>query len=284
MKLSTLLKHGFSLAGALVLGAGAAHAAPVLVAGWDFSQYDVGALSVDGATLTNTLESNYSDLDATDLPGLGNGSEYGTLYLDGRFGSFNTPLDGATDPFIPQTPNIDQNVDAAVVSGVPMGSAAAGNLLQNEAGPGVGQLLFNSVRMTAADESAIVPNLLDVVFGVDLGASLVGQGFAVSFGGQTLTGSSNLIVEFSADGSAYTQIGTASLTASAAQYAFVAPATPSALTSSFLRLRFDADNSIRPSVDNVAISADVTVIPEPGPMVLIMSGLTGLAAFGRRRA
>ncbi len=277
--------RSLSLAVALALGAGSAQAAPVLVAGWDFSQYSPGFLTIDGAvTLTNTLSSNYSDLDATEYPGIGRGSEYGTMYLNGAYGSINTPLDGATDPFIPQTASIEQNVNAAVVAGVPMGSGAAENLLLNEGGPGAGQYQFGGVRMEAADEWNVVPGILDVVFGVDLGANLLGQGFSVSFGGQTRNGTSSLIVEFSQDGSTYSQIGTALLTTSAAAYSFAAPVTPAALGDAFVRFRFEADNTIRAGVDNVAIAADVTVIPEPGPMVLIMSGLTGLAAFGRRRA
>lgn len=279
--------RALALASGLLLGAGTAQAAPVLVAGWDFSQYIPGFLSTDGGnTLTATLPSNYSDLDNTLRAGAGFGStQYGTMYLDGSNGSFATPLDGATDPFAPATGNIEQNTGRAAVLGLPMGSAAAGNAILFEAAtPPQSQEVFNILSMQAGDVFGVVDGLLDVVFGASLDALQIGSTWSVAFGGQVLgTGTSQVIVEFSADGSAYQQIGTANLTASAAAFSFDAPVSAENLTEAFFRLRFDPNTSILPAIDNLTISGDVTVIPEPGTIVLTMAGLAGLAAMGRRR-
>jgi len=48
------------------------------------------------------------------------------------------------------------------------------------------------------------------------------------------------------------------------------------------RYRFVFADGGGPSIDNVAISA--TLIPEPGTALLLLSGLGGMAAYGRRRA
>ena len=54
----------FALLASLGLAAVSSPAQASTIAGWDFSQY-VGSsfLSVDGASFTNTLDANYSDLD-----------------------------------------------------------------------------------------------------------------------------------------------------------------------------------------------------------------------------
>ena len=72
-----------------------APAQATMVAGWDFSQYlSDSQLSVDGATYTDTLSANYSNLDPT----FGAGAEsaaFGTMYIDGSFGSTAIEITGS---------------------------------------------------------------------------------------------------------------------------------------------------------------------------------------------
>jgi hypothetical protein len=272
MKLKTLA------IGVSLLAAGSAQAAPMLVAGWDFSQYIPGFLSTDlGVSLTNTLSSNYSDLDATDAPGLGNGSQpWGTMHVDGLYGSLNTPLDG-NDPFRPLAPGFTANDGMAAVAGVPMGSASAGNLILTEATPG--QEAFNDLRMVAR-------SVLDVVFEADLSSAYLGDLWQISFGGKTQSGTSNVEVEFSTNGAAYSALGTAALTTVAQAFSFGVPALAVDAMEVFFRLRFAGSTTILPSIDNVAIKAELSPpsVPEPGTALLLAAGATGLAVFGRRRA
>jgi hypothetical protein len=261
-----------------LIAAGSAQAVPVLVAGWDFSQYNPGDLTVDGNSLVNTLSANYSSLDTTLAPGIGIGSTvYGTMHLDGQFGSYNTPLDGS-DSFFPDGSNIDQNANQGVIT---FGSAGAGNILltENPSGP-QSQELFNTIRMAGRNKPG--GGLLDVVFQADLGATHLGSAWEIAFAGQTAGGGSDVIVEFSTDGSVYNQIGIASLTASAAAFSFVGGGTD--LGGAFVRLRLTGSDTIFPAIDNFTLKAEVTLIPEPGTALLMMAGLAGLAAKGRRRA
>jgi hypothetical protein len=263
-----------------LLVAGSAQAAPMLVAGWDFSQYSPGFLSTDfGNSLTDVLPSNYSDLDDVGELGLGNGSGYGTMHLDGLFGSFDTPLNGS-DPFRPLAPGLTLNTNMAAVAGVLMGSGPAGIALQND-----GQADFQDVRMVARGTGA--PSPLDVVFEVDLGTSFLGSAWQLDFAGQTSpaqTLGSSVAVAFSTDGSTYNPIGTAALTTAEQVFSFALGGLD--LDQIFVRLSFTGSNSILPSIDNFTLKAEVTPVsaPEPGTALLTVSGLLGLGVFGRRRS
>jgi len=262
----------------VLLVAGSAQAAPILVAGWDFSQFSPGFLTTDGGlSLQNTLASNYSDLDAVGTAGLGNGSGFGTMHLDGQFTSFNTPLNG-NDPFRPLAPGLTLNANMAAVAGVAMGSNPAGTLLLGEAGAAQSQ--FQDVRMAARGTGA--PNPLYVVFEVDLGVSFLGASWRLDFAGKTNSSTSNVGVAFSTDGVSYAAIGTAGLGTAEQAFGFDLGATLDDQV--FIRFAFVGDNTILPSIDNVTIKAEVTsVVPEPGTALLSLAGLLGLGVFGRRR-
>lgn len=259
---STLL--AIVAAAAVTLGtAGAAHA--TLVAGWDHSQYFGDALlSVDGATYTDTLPANYSSLVAG---GVGNAAGgYGTLYLNGQFGSTNVGAGSGTEPFLPSAAvggSLASNINAPVVDGFlnPFDSFTELTL--------GGQEFTNSLAMTALGAA-------NVVYAADAGVP--GTGWTLTFGGRTQAGASSIAIEFSPDGVSYAPIGTANLTTVDTAYAFNLAL---AADRGFVRIVFDSP-STAPVIDNVAISA--TLIPEPGTALLLLTGLGGLALEGRRRA
>ena len=136
-----------------------------------------GAL-FDGTNFIDTLGANYTDLTAPggNVPGPA-AAVFGTMYLDGQFGSINTPLDG-TDLFVP--------------------SAAAPNSLSSNLGAPAGPdfnsfaiLTTNGQTAATSDFTMTALSTVTVVFGADLGTSQ-GNTWSISFGGKTNTGTSSV--------------------------------------------------------------------------------------------
>jgi len=265
MKTKAILSSLASLA-LSVLVAGSARA--TMIAGWDFSQYAFdGAISIDGGTLTDTLAANYSNLDPT----FGAGSQsaaFGTMYLDGSFGSSTTPLD-FTDPFVPTTGSLVSNLNGGVPLSVPFDSHS---VLDSE-----GQAFseFMSMTTTAAFMVVFEADLTTVPdFGTD---------WVLSFGGRTFSGATSVEVEFSTNGTSYSSVGTASL--NTVDTLFTLNLGAAGTDNAFVRLSFGAPGAgglNQARIDNVAIAA--TLVPEPGTAALLLAGLVGLAHAGRRRA
>jgi len=266
-----------------------ANAVPILVAGWDFSQLSPGSFSIDGGdTDTNTLSAVASDLDANNpalgttavaSPGLGLGAAvYGTLYLNGQFGSFNAPTDFTT-PVVGSTPTLTLNSGVQIAA--PLSSIPFGTQLVTEAGST--QFSAQEVALVARNTSP-AGGILNVVFGADLSSAsqLRATGLALSFAGKTLGGISDVAVEFSTDGTTYNPIGTASLNGTETVFLFSPVGTD--LTQAFYRLKVQGSSPIEPRIDNVRITADVMAIPEPGTALLMMAGLVGLATLGHKHA
>lgn len=236
-----------------------------MVAGWDFSQYlGDGALIVDGANLTNTLSANYSNLDPT----FGAGAEsapFGTLYFDGSFGSSNiVPTGVGNEAFLPTAGSLLSNIDAPGT--IPFDSLT---VLTDE-----GQVFANLQGMTAL-------GIASVVFRADLNSQpLNGSDWTLSFGGKTFEGTSAVGIEFSIDGVSYAPFGSVNLDTNDKPFSVN---LGSALShEAFVRLIFDPANG-QPILDNLAIGGTLSAIPEPGTALLLVSGLTGLHVFSRRR-
>jgi hypothetical protein len=252
--------------------AGSAQAATI--AGWDFSQYLSGGgfLSIDGVTLTNTLDANYSNLDPTFNLGPDSGV-FGTMYINGQFGSTEvTPVGDLSEPFLPIAGSLASNLTAPVTG---IGTNPFDSL--NELGI-EGQLFQEFMSMS-------VFGPVSVVFEADLtSVPEVGENWFFSFGAKTLvTGAvASGLVEFSLDGVNYASVGSVNLNNTDTPYSLAL--TPATLDRAFVRVTFTSGSG-QPLIDNVAIQATLaTVVPEPGTALLLGAGLVGLALAGRRRA
>jgi hypothetical protein len=259
-----------AIAAATLLAAGTAEA--TMVAGWNFSQYSAGFLFDGVAAGPDVLDANFSDLDTDPLVGngilgLGQGAEaFGRWYIDGSFGSFDTPLDFA-DPFRPATSSLTSNdtVPTTAICGEFNGCATS--LLAD------GQAQHEDVAMN-------FDAVLSSVFEADL-TSLIetGSSWVLSFAGQTQAGTSaaDIGIEVSTNGGAsFSNVGTANLTSVDTPFSFNLGGTD--LNQILVRLNADAGTI----VDNVALSATLSV-PEPGTALLGLVGMAGLAYVGRRR-
>jgi hypothetical protein len=239
-----------------------------MVAGWDFSQYaGDGFMSIDGgSSFANTLDANYSDLDPT----LGAGAEsaaFGTMYVDGQFGSTNVPVGTGNEQFLPSAAvsgSLASNLDAP--GGV--SDFDSFNTLLSE-----GQLSAESLAMIAAAQSI-------VVFEADLGSvPVIGSNWSISFGARTFAGTSTVGIEFSSDGVTFTPFGSQNLNTVDTLFTVNLGA---ATNHADVRLTFNPVGINQPLIDNVALNATLAV-PEPSTAVFGALGLIGLVIAGRKR-
>jgi len=243
---STLLSAALTL-----LVAGSAQAA--VIAGWDFSNYfGPNTLSTDGSTYTDTLDANYSDLDPT----FGAGAEsaaYGTMYMDGSSGSTNVDESSATAAFVPTSGSLASNIDAPSLV-----DFDAHTVLASE-----GQMFTNSLAMTARDD-------VSIVFEADLSVLTAYNGWTLSFGGSTFTGTSTVTVDFSTDGIGYHQVG--EITLDTTDTLFSVDLGIARTDNVFVRLNFTSSGTDQPIIDNLSIEADtvaaVPALPSFGPLAL----------------
>ncbi len=258
--------RSFGLASMAWIGVGVSLAAPAraqMVAGWDFSQYlGAGLLSIDGATFTDRLAANYSDLDPTFGAGV-ESAAFGTMHVDGTFGSTNVDEASAGAQFVPTSDSLVSNLDAPAFNS------------------------FDSHTILLDEESQVYANLLsmiasgavDVVFAADLTpAGQTGSNWSVSFGGRTFSGTSNVAVAFSSDGSSYGSPVSVQLTGNDTAFSVDLGAVTS--QTAFVRFSFDPIGDELPIIDNVAIH-----VPEPGGGILAVTALLavqGLSTFRRR--
>jgi hypothetical protein len=274
-----------AIAAASLLAVGSAQAA--FIAGWDFTQYaSAGGLTVDANTFENadTLKANYSDFDPTFGAG-GASQPFGTMYMNGANGSTNVDENAAVPIFLPTTGSLAPNLSTPGDNEVPVGDVAfdaSSVVLQTAAGnynAGLGQDFRNLLSMRALAN-------VSVVFEANvsaLGPLYEAQNWSLSFAGVSSTATSDVTVEFSTDGISYSSLATANLTTTAAAITRSVLLNPG--DNAFFRLGFTSTgaNPI-PRIDNVTISGDVALVPEPGTASLLLLGLAGLGVAGRRRA
>jgi hypothetical protein len=257
-----------TLTSLMAAGLVASSAQATMVAGWDFSQYaGDGFMSTDGGgSFTNTLDANYSDLDPT----FGAGAEsaaFGTMYVNGQFGSTNVGAGSGTEQFLPSAAvggSLSSNVTAP--GGVDFDSFG---VLASE-----GQLSTESLAMIAAAQSV-------VVFEADLlSVPVIGSNWSISFGARTFEGTSSVGIAFSSDGVTFTSFGSVNLTTTDTPYTI--NLGTAATNNAYVRLSFDPSGANQPFLDNVALNATLQV-PEPTTAALGTLGLIGLVIAGRKR-
>ena len=259
--ISSLAAIGISM-----LSAGGANA--TMIAGWDFSQYLApGALTIDGANGTNVLSANYSNLDPTGGAGA-ESAAFGTMYMNGLNGSSNVDPLSANPAFAP----------------------VAGSLVSNLTAPGTPQFDTFSIL---TDEHQAFTNLLSmsaqgaasIVFSANLSSvPQTGSGWALSFGGQTFAGTSLVSIAFSTDGTSYTSFGNVTLTT--VDTPFTVAFGPTVADTVYVRLGMaptGTGGAGQPIIDNVALSANLSVpVPEP-PGMAVLLGLALAVVSGVRR-
>ena len=241
----------------------------LMVAGWDFSQYlGDGILSTDGATGANTLSANYSNLDPTFNAGAESAS-FGAMFINGQYGSTNVdPFDPNLPALVPTAGSLASNINGPV-QGAGDNPFDSDSILLNE-----GQAFFNLLSMAAT------ANVSVVFTASTLPAGGAGTDWVLTLGGRTTGGTQSVGVEFSTNGISFVPVG--SLTLSATDTPFTLSLSAAASPGAYVRLNFAPTGGNYALIDNVGLSANV--IPEPGTALLLVTGLAGLARFGRRKS
>ena len=246
-------------------------AAAELIAGWDFSQYAADGSLDAGSGNVDTLPANYSSLDSSYGAGgtsPGDSADFGTLFMNGAFGSSNVDETAASPgPEVVARANDTKANRLAPVTmstsgAFPVNAFDALNVLLGE-----GQANQSRVGLTARTP-------VDLVFQADQGAVLT-KTWEVSFAGFAVapTGPVTVGVEFAPGCGSYSLIDTVVL--SDAEQSFNMPLANVNAQEVCVRLSLDTANG-QPVIDNVAV-------PEPGFASMLVAGVLALLGLERRR-
>lgn len=228
--------------------------AQVLLAGWDFA-------NIDGAYNVENIDSNYSDVTG-DLDNFG--SPNGVLLLDGTNGSTDF-----TEQFF-------NTFNAAVYN--------PADLTQNSAiSTRFGENLGGNSQLQFANGFADDASGSTVVFA--LGGGFIYDSVELTYAAGLGGDSTNVNVQwsFSTDGVNFAPILTDAITG--ADQLGSTLTTGGAVSEEFYFAAtfgtIPVDGTI--ALDNIQITGNATVVPEPSTYAMIMAGAAGLVVFARRR-
>jgi hypothetical protein len=279
MKTTTLLT---AFAASVGLSTAATAQMSTFVAGWDMSQFGGIAsnyIDLSFSTPVGQLSANYSDYNAPFNDANPASAAFGTYFFNGQNGASENPgLGSFVEPVKPTSTDLTGATSADFQSKLPPNSqlGSSGNLLAlSTLGQEIAQSLGHGI---SAD--------FDLVFAADLSSVLsTGEDWSITFAmvEEGSGDSADLEVSASTDASAWFSLGTA--VTSDVPTAFTFNDAGGALDGSdaaYFRISLTGVDGTS-VIDNVGISAAVTVIPEPSAVGLL--GLVSLmgVAFARRR-
>jgi len=236
------------------------------IAGWDFSQYAASGSFAKDTTLvpSDTLEANYSNRIAA--PGAGpTAASFGTLYLNGTFGSTDVDETSQTPALVPTQSapgSLTSNLNAPTSGGLGYDPFDSQGSLTT-----AGQDFFNLISLTA---TAPVLPVFEALIG---GPPTPLTHWVLTLGGRSFSGTSAVGVEFSWDGVTYSPITTVNLTT--ADTLFTVPLSAAITDRAYVRLNLNPSGG-QPIIDNVAL-------PEPSTTAGAVACLLTLAIFHRIR-
>lgn len=253
----------------LLLAVSPAHADPMMVNGWDMSYFETGFPFIAPSDFSGQYGANWSDLDASSNPGIGlvDSANFGTMIWDGTAGSTNQIPTGAADTLFTSEGSLEANRTRPAAGTM---DSTAQLPLQSD-----GQDAWTDLKLNTQD-------VMSIVFKSDLSSiPETGSDWLLSFAARTqFTGQTSMLtVDFSTDGVNYSSAQQFQIDDVDTLYEVSLGGT--GLNMAFARITFDETATF---LDNVATDAELSSVPEPGTLLLMVSGLGGLTAFSRRRA
>ncbi|NBD38231.1 MAG: hypothetical protein GVY10_06655 [Verrucomicrobia bacterium] len=243
---------GIQCACLLVLGTGGLFGQPMMIAGWEFSQFPAGGFNAIGNvsepdfSQAGALKANYSELLEDSAAGGPLAAEFGTLYYDGTNGSTSAgPLDiSGTDTVFPFAQNLDSETEQV---SPPYSSTASENVLIFN-----GQKVYNNFALKIKADNSLV-------FTADAGTEASAWEITFAFQTETSTaGGQSLSLEYF-DGANFVSAGSPLTVTATDQGTTVA--LPGLDGMATVRIRMNISGAADANavvIDNVGIAADLS--------------------------